>query len=521
MSNSIEIVYAAIYVRVSSLAQESEGTSLATQTAVLLQLAEREGYTVSQKHIFSDTIPGESTLRPGFQQLLGAIEAREVSVVLILDPDRLGRGSFEVLSLCMRISEAGAVVHFLNGPSSGSEGSELLMMITGWAAGQERMKIAERTMRGKRAVARSGRMPIGVGGAGMYGYDYDKVTQNRTINEAEAAVLRMAYEWCDGGWSTYRIGCELNDRGILTKRGCRWHYRTIKNMLRHTSYKGWDVYGKYRCRLVYVNKGTPDEKRKIERTLRPESEWIWIQGYSDVIIEPEVWERVQRRLDESTPRRQADPYLLTGFVRCALCGTRINGASRYAGRRRYRCRGTAATMTRPKICSSGYLDAEDLEHQVMGGLANALRNPGVVMAEIEQFLNTGQGDLTQLMADLQRKVRDCRSRESRFLTLFGDAVIDEDSLRSQIAPLQELRRECEVQLDELERQRQLAQSAGRVRDQVLETCNDLAHGIDRLDYDGRRRMLGVLDVKAVAQPGEVSMTMTLSGKCTTIARTLA
>ena len=224
-------------------------------------------------------------------------------------------------------------------------------------------------------------------------------------------------------------------------------------------------------------------------------------------------------MDESKPRRQADPYLLTGFVRCAVCGTRINGGSRYAGRRRYRCRGTTVATTRSKICSAGYLDAEDLEHQVMGGLANALRNPGVVMAEIEQFLNTGQGDLTQLVADLRRKVRDCRSRESRFLTLFGDAVIDEDSLRSQIAPIQELRRECEAQLDELERQRQLAQSAGRVRDQVLETCNHLAHGIDGLDYDGRRRMLGVLDVKAVAQPGEVSMTMTLSGKCTTIGHT--
>ena len=521
MSNFIEIIYAAIYVRVSTFAQESEGTSLATQIAALLQMAERDGYTVLEEHIFSDTVSGESTLRPGFEQLLATVETRAVSVVLILEPDRLGRGSFEVASLCMRINEAGAVVQFLNGPSAGSEESELLMIIMGWAAGQERLKIAERTMRGKRATARAGRMPIGVGGPGMYGYDYDKVTQNRYINEAEAAVLRMAFAWCDGGWSAYRIGCELNARGIPTKRGCKWHYRTIKNLFRHTSYKGWDVYGKYRCRIVYLNKGTPDEKRKIERTLRPEDEWIWIEGYSPLIIEPEVWERVQRRLDEASPRRQPDPYLLTGFVRCGLCGTGINGASRYAGRRRYRCRGTATTMIRPKICSAGYLDAEDLEHQVMGGLANALRNPGVVMAEIEQFLNTGQGDLTQPMADLQRKVRDCRSREGRFLTLFGDAVIDEDALRSQIAPVQELRRECELQLDELKRQRQLAQSADRVRDQILETCNDLAQGVDDLDYDGKRRMLGVLDVKAEAQPGEVSMTMTLSGKSTTIGRTSA
>ena len=240
-----------------------------------------------------------------------------------------------------------------------------------------------------------------------------------------------------------------------------------------------------------------------------------------MIIEPEVWERVQRRLDEASPRRQPDPYLLTGFVRCGLCGTRINGASRYAGRRRYRCRGTATTMIRPKIRGAGYLDAEYLEHQIMDGLANALRNPGVVMAEIEQFLDTGQADLTELMADLQRKVRDCRSREGRFLTLFGDAVIDEDALRSQIAPVQELRRECELQLDELKRQRQLAQSADRVRDQILETCNDLAQGVDDLDYDGKRRMLGVLDVKAEPRPGEVSMTMTLSGKSTTTEHTWA
>ena len=522
MVRAIVEVFAAIYVRVSTLDQMEHGWSIETQIEVLQRYAEAEGRVVPEKHIYVDVMSGVSTLRPGFEALIAAMESGEVDTVYIIDPDRLGRGAFEVLSLCNRILEAGAVVNFMHGPSGDSEESQLLMMIMGWAAGQERLKIAERTMRGKRAVALSGRMPIGVGGKGILGYDYDSVLKIRTINEAEAAVVRMIFEWYVARWTSYAIAKELNEKNVPTKRDGLWHPRTVEYILRHTSYIGWDVFGKYRCRIVYVNRGTRDEERKIERTLRPESEWIWIEGWSPVIVDRCVWDQAQRLLDMPRPKKMGpEVYVLTGTARCSKCGTRINGASRKGDVRKYRCRGTAATSKRGKICNARYIEAEPFEEAVFGGLAAALRNPEVVLAELDQFLDSGTGDVAPQIAELSKKIRQCRDRESRLMSLYGDKDIDQDALKLQIGPTKLLREEYERTLGELERQRELVRDSDRIKALVVQRCHELAEGIEDLDFDGKLALLGALDVQVFAVTGEVSITMTVTEKRTTIGRTWA
>ena len=67
-------------------------------------------------------------------------------------------------------------------PVGGEELPEFLRNALGYAAQGERMHIVERTMRGKRAAARMGRMPVGVGGAGIFGYDYNAPQRGRTVS---------------------------------------------------------------------------------------------------------------------------------------------------------------------------------------------------------------------------------------------------------------------------------------------------------------------------------------------------
>ena len=54
--------------------------------------------------------------------------------------------------------------------------------ILGYVGEKERALIAERTARGKRAVAEKGRMPTGTG-RGLYGYHYDSTKKVRTVLE--------------------------------------------------------------------------------------------------------------------------------------------------------------------------------------------------------------------------------------------------------------------------------------------------------------------------------------------------
>jgi DNA invertase Pin-like site-specific DNA recombinase len=57
----------------------------------------------------------------------------------------------------------------------------------------EAEKIRERTMRGKRAKAKEGKIPHG-GFARLYGYDYNKITKKRTVNETEAYWVKQMHE---------------------------------------------------------------------------------------------------------------------------------------------------------------------------------------------------------------------------------------------------------------------------------------------------------------------------------------
>ena len=513
---------AGIVARVSTVGQRDEGTSLDVQVEACLRYAEEQGYTVSDEHIWRDTASGISSVRAGLSGMLGALERGEIDIVLVYNPDRLARSPFLLVNLCEQIQNAGGVLKFLHGPSGDSDEDKLMMYIVGYGAQQERMLIARRTMSGKRATALKGRMPIGVGGAGLYGYDYDPVTKTRTVNEIEAVFVRLMYQWCAEGRTSYSIALELNERDIPTKRGGDWYSRTVDNILRHTSYKGLDIYGKYRCRIVYENRYTPEERRTIERTLRPESEWILIEGFSPVIVDVELWEKVQRMLDMPKARTASlDVYVLTGFSRCARCGSPINGASRHGGVRKYRCRGTCATVVRGKICTAKYIEADEFEETVFVGLADALRNPAVVLAELEEFLETGEGDIGEKISDLNRKIQECRKKEARFLALFGDREIDQDLLKKQVEPVKAYRDECESSLAQLEKQRKLDMSADRLRAFVEERCRELSEGLDDMDFQGKKALLGALGVQVVAVRGEVSITMTVSGKGTTIGRTSA
>ena len=77
-----------------------------------------------------------------------------------------------------------------------TELGKLISYIRGFASKLEADKIRERTIRGKRARAKEGRIPGG-SGCKIYGYDYIKKGQKnsgrRVINEKEAYWVREMY----------------------------------------------------------------------------------------------------------------------------------------------------------------------------------------------------------------------------------------------------------------------------------------------------------------------------------------
>ncbi len=175
-------VKALVYSRVSTDAQERDGTSLDTQERACMEYAESQGMLVIE-HI-RDTASGFTLDRPGMEQIRHLLRQGAVDVVLSYAVDRLSRNQNHIGVLLDAAEQAGARLEFVTERFEDSAIGRFIVGARAFIGEVEREKIAERTMRGKAERARSGRIPQGMG-KGTYGYLYDRQSGLRVVDELQ------------------------------------------------------------------------------------------------------------------------------------------------------------------------------------------------------------------------------------------------------------------------------------------------------------------------------------------------
>ena len=187
---------AAIYARISTQGQE-EGTSLDTQVEFCMSSALEDGWPVPPELILREVWSGADIQRTQLHVLRNLARSGKLGALYVLSTDRLSRDAVDLLMLVKEFEDNGVQVKFIQGVSDSSPEGRLLMFVDGYVSQKERARTAERTMRGKWAVAQSGRLPNGTG-AGLYGYNYNKDLKLREINDVEAAVVLLMFQWALG-----------------------------------------------------------------------------------------------------------------------------------------------------------------------------------------------------------------------------------------------------------------------------------------------------------------------------------
>jgi DNA invertase Pin-like site-specific DNA recombinase len=350
--------------------------------------AEKQGWTIVDS--YSDrAVSGASLLRPGIQELIrDAMNGRFV-VVLAEAMDRLSRDQEDIAGLFKRMAFAGVRIVTL------SEGdvTHLHVGLKGTMNALFLKDLADKTRRGLR-----GRVENGKSGGGLcFGYDVVKqfapdgepIRGDRTINAAEAAIVRRIF--CDylAGKSSRTIAWELNKEGVPGPQGSEWGPSTIHGnpkrgvgILNNELYIGRLVWN----RLRYLK--DPDTGRRVSR-LNPESEWI-VQEVPELrIVDQDTWDDVktlQRRLAIEAPApgenalngRRRPKHLFGGLVKCGCCGGGYIQISKdLLGCATARNKGTCDNRVNIR------LDA--LEASVLNGLRNHLMDPGVFKDFCEEF----------------------------------------------------------------------------------------------------------------------------------------
>jgi DNA invertase Pin-like site-specific DNA recombinase len=215
---------AVIYARYSS--EQQRATSIDDQIRLCKERIAREGWTMVQ--VYRDSaMSGATTLRPAYQAMLEGAREAAFAVVVAEALDRLSRDQEDIAALFKRLQFAGIRLVTLGEGDIGV----LHIGLKGTMNALFLKDLADKTRRGLRGRIEAGKS----GGGNAYGYDLtrsydpngDPVRGGRTINAAEAEVVREIFARYAAGEAPRRIAFDLNARRVVAPRGGAWSASTL------------------------------------------------------------------------------------------------------------------------------------------------------------------------------------------------------------------------------------------------------------------------------------------------------
>ena len=488
-----------VYLRVSTDAQERGGTSLDTQERDSTEYARAKGETVTQ--VIRDVASGASLDRPGLEQVRRAMRDGSCDVVLAHAVDRLSRNQNHIGVLLDEAEEAGVRLDFVTEEFEQTLVGQFILAARAFVAATEREKIVERTVRGKKERARSGRLPQATG-KGCYGYTYVLETGRRKLNPEQAPIVVRIFEEFVRGKGVSRITDELNADGIPTFTGKRWYPITVHRVLRNETYTGRTVFGKTGTRMVR----RPGRKRRIREVFeRPESEHIEIEGASPPIVPSELFERAQARLDDPARHAQHKPsrtYPLRGRLRCH-CGSAMTGHAVNRGRYSYYRCNRLYLSAQDERCASRMVRTEVLESTVRQTLSELLADPAMVL-EMAEALRFDPGNGARL-AELERELGKLRESESRLVDLYTDGQIEKALLDEKVAALATHKAALEREQARLLAEAEPGCDTEVLRERMPEALAFISKWVHRADEDELVLLAQALEARIEVAPGEAQI----------------
>ena len=483
------LLRAVIYSRVSTDAQERDGTSLDTQENACAEYAQSKGWIKVES--IRDTASGANLDRPGMDRVRELLRHGLVDVVLSYAVDRLSRNQIHVAVLLDNIEKVGASLEFVTESFENTAVGRLILNVRAFSGEVEREKIAERTMRGKEARAKSGRIPQATG-KGIYGYSYDRETGRRVIIPEQAKTVQRIFNDFLLYRSCNRVTTELNRDEIPSFGGGQWHPLTVRRILGNQTYTGRTIYRKTKAEKIF-NPRTGKKSRRV--ITRDQKDWIEIPDATPRIISLETYEVTQKVLDDPNrnSRRENGSYNLTGRIKCSLCSTPMVGHSQSKGKYKYyRCR-RSYSGHREGTCESRYINQELLETTVMEQLANVLSDPDVILSEMHKYnagLVENPGALDQIISEL----KSLSVKESRLAHLFVEGTISGKILSKEEKILKNKKSDLLKEKELHERNSDQSLDLDKVTEQLPLATNLIRTWIENAEGENTALLLDALDV---------------------------
>lgn len=424
----------ALYARVSTTRQADNDLSIPDQLRQLNEWSKANGHLVVHEYIE----PGASATddkRPVFQQMIAdaMVKPPAFQAIIIHSLSRFFRDVIQFGVYERKLGKAGIKVISITQQTSDDAAGEMMRQILSTFDGYQSKENSKHTSRAMKENARQGyfngsRAPFGYKAAstettGSHGRKKKKLV----IDEAEAGIVRMAYDLYLHGYQGRLMGCKeitkhLTEKGLLM-RGKPWGIQKIHKLLSDTLYMG----------DYYFN--VIDSKT---RKTRPPEEWV--KTTIPAIIDARTFEQVRakresRAPDKAPPRRTTSPTLLTGLLKCGICGGSLTLATGKGGKYKYyKC--TSRQNKGNHACTSANLPMEKTDELVLNQLADKVLAPDrlqTMMAELRKRMKSSKDNQQERINQLNRQLRQIEEGQHRLLEAIEKGIIELDEITQRRA----------------------------------------------------------------------------------------
>ncbi len=501
---------AAIYSRVST-DEQAKGYSLQTQIEACHAYAKERGYTVLET--FSDDYTGAAIDRPELNKLRDYIARNPLDVVIVYDIDRLARKSAYQVLIEEEFKRAGVTIEFVMAQYEDTDEGRLQKQIRGVIAEYEKAKILERSKRGKRGKAKSGFVLTGA--RPPYGYKVKSEPHKAwlEIDEGEAAIVRMVYDWYLNGdekgalMSANSIAKQLTSMSIPTRgdnqahfakkhgRGV-WQRAMIIHILTNETYTGTWYFGK--TKMIDDGKHREQQpKRGLgKQVARAREEWIPVNV--PAIIDPETFALAQKRKTYNKrvlSGHTEHEYLMKSRLTCSKCGYSMRGHTIRGKNQYYYCKGREQVI---KLCDMPGVRCDWVDALVWEWAKLIIENPEnlrVGLDGVQSELQQANQALLDRLAIIDEQMQEHQKQLDKLLDLYLGGDFPKEVLTERKARLESLLANLRKEQNDLARHIRKVTMTDDQLSYIEAFCAKIRDGLDKADFNTKRQIIELLDIR--------------------------
>ena len=299
------------------------------------------------------------------------------------------------------------------------------------AGGQESVdefyseNLAQEVVRGMREAASRG---FFLGSKAPFGYKRVKISDGAKerptlkVDSATAPIVKEIFESSLRGNGLKEICKELNDRGI-TNRGKRWYKGGLHCLLTNEAYTGTAVWGR-----TAKGEQAPEPVR-VAKAWKP-------------LVSRRLFESVQQALHERAPvaqrpARVGSKFLLSGLLRCGVCGRPYIGQGAKSGQYGYYICGTLYREG-AGTCEARYLNAPRVEGFIIDKIKERILADGTItelVTLVAEEIDAMAGEMNGRLKVIWAELADVESRLENLYEALETKQLTMDALSPRILSL--------------------------------------------------------------------------------------